>query len=386
MKHGEIRTLVFCFLFFGCAVGLADNCMGLFAGAIRSDMGYSTASVSMIMTVINLAVAACIPLVSALIQRTDIRKILLSGIGACSLGLIGLSLSRNLALMYMCAVLIGAGIAFFSTIPVTYLLVSWYGAKSGTATGIVMASSGIFGAVFNPVFSRCIEAWSWQNAMRFEALLVLVLTVPGACMTKPGTAIVGRGTKEKKKTRFSLSWMPFYLCAAVFPYIGAFTNHLTLLGTSLGMSLSFSASMMSLCMTANICSKAALGWLSDHTEPVKAVSVFLVLAAAGMGLLLCGEGHPALLLAGAFLSGAMSSTFTVGMAVLCRGAGEDYEHVYAFSNLLVSLVFAAYTSLVGMMKDMSGTYSPAIVLGIVSAGIGLLLCRIIGSEKKNQNA
>lgn len=376
----KTRNLIRCCLCFGGAVGLLNNCMGTFVNAIRTDLALSTGSASFMITLMNLSSAAFMPLTSHWMVRRPLRKLMSFGSILAAVCLLIVSMSSSLPLFYAACIGMGAGQCMLSILPVTFVLMSWYGQKSGSATGIAMAGSGLFGALANPLLSQIITRSGWRIAVIVQILVFLTMTLPAAMGIRKGNAVPSIQAKVKKQPRdhFSASYALIYMGSVLFSYIGALNPHMSMIGTETGYPLAFASWMVSLSMAANILSKFLLGWLSDRISPMHAVSLFLLISISGMILLLEAESSRLAALMGALLFGFIASTFTVGIAVLTRAAAsEQYNGVFSAANMLVSLSYALSASILGALRDIGGSYDLALWTCLAAASAGIVCCQFL---------
>ncbi|GMI31476.1 hypothetical protein TeGR_g4309 [Tetraparma gracilis] len=100
-----------------------------------------------------------------------------------SSGLLCLSYSTSIALACLSSFPIGCGCAIFALQTMT-IVQTWFGDNSrATATGIAMAGSGAGNFCISLALQRIIDGSGWRSALRYEALLVLVVSLFGSTLS-----------------------------------------------------------------------------------------------------------------------------------------------------------------------------------------------------------
>lgn len=383
MNSKNVIVVIRCCLCFGCAIGLVNNTLGLFTNAISSSMDVSVGNASLIITLENLAVAFFTPLLSRFLRIFKLNKLMSAGVIIACLGLI-LMTAGNLLVMYVAAVIAGIGIVMFSTVPVSYAIMTWFGQNNGLPTGITMGASGLLGAVANVILSDLILDFGWRKAMLIEAVVLFLLAFPSALGIKKGNAVISGKKVESSETQVNMKCVvALFIATVLMSFCGAVVSHMSLIGTGNGFSLSFAALMVSAAMISNIISKVATGYVADHLSPSYACIIALVATIFGTVLLLIGKNH-AMALIGAFLFGCITSTFTVGTSSLTVAiAPEKYAQLYSRVSMTVSLVYAVGAWIIGVIRDTAGSYNAVLMFALIAEIGGVLCCLAIQIMNKH---
>lgn len=378
--------LVRCCICFGCAVGLINDCLGIFTTAIVDDLQVGVGEFSIMLTLLNVASAlTTLLLVSRLIERVHIGALMGAGALICAVTFLAMSSFTSLAAYYLAGIVIGAGMSCFATLPVTYVLKTWYGLKNGLVTGIAMGCSGAVGVVANPVCSLLIESLGYRPGFRVIGLAFALLAVPAALTMRlgPERSETSVRTQEHVAPSFMVT-ARLMLLAACFTLMGCMTSHVSVLGQDDGYALSFAALMVSMVMVANIVFKTVLGLIADRMGALRATVMGIVLCMLGTGILLFGGGNQVLALIGAFLFGASSSLHTVAISLVSqRVAGDAYTAVFSKVTVTVALSYALFISLAGFLRDATGSYDAVLLLGIAVGVLALVLCRSFAANRRN---
>jgi MFS family permease len=170
---------------FACAVGMALSAptfliysFGVFIDPLTEDLGVGRGAVSLALSIGILFNLIAGPAIGVLSDRYGARRMVLIGVVALSLILMGYSLVQTVYHLYIASallVLLGAG-----TGPITYsrVIAAWFNRRRGLALGIALVGIGIGGAVA-PVLSQAfIGAYGWRMAYVFMGVLVFVISFP----------------------------------------------------------------------------------------------------------------------------------------------------------------------------------------------------------------
>lgn len=370
--------LVRCCICFGCAVGLINDCLGIFTTAIVDDLQVSVGEFSLMLTLLNVFSAlTTLLVVSHLIERVRIGALMGTGAIVCAATFLVMGFFTSLTAYYIAGMVIGVGMSCFATLPVTYVLKTWYGSKNGLVTGIAMGCSGAVGVVANPACSMLIESMGYRLGFRVIGLAFALLAAPAALTIRlgPERPATPAQAQERMAPSFTVA-VRLMLLATCFTFMGCMTSHISVLGQDDGYALSFAALMVSMVMIANIVFKTVLGLVADRVGALRATVLGIGLCLVGTAMLLFGGENQALALLGSFLFGASSALHTVAISLVTQCvAGRAYAVVFSKVTVVVALSYALFIALAGFLRDLTGSYVAVLLLGI-AVGVGaLMLCR-----------
>ena len=139
--------------------------------------------------------------------------------------------------------------------------------------------------------------------------------------------------------------------------------------------MSTGALMVSACMISNTAGKILLGTLIDRIGTKLSVSLYAALIVCG-ALLIVFSRNSAVLIAAAAMYGLCYSMGTVSTAMLTREmfGPAKYSRVYPKLAMTTTISNAVFTTVVGMLYDMSGTYSTVILF--LAALVILAFCML----------
>lgn len=395
----EVRSrffaLVRCCICFGCAVGLVNDCLGIFATAVTQDLHIGISQYSMTMTIINIVSAITTFGVSAMLQRYPLGRIMGIGAALCTASFLVMGSFVEIWQFYIAAVAIGAGMSCFSTLPVAYALQTWYGDKNGAVTGIAMGCSGVVGAIANPLCSALITGMGFRMGFFAIGILFTLFALPATVTMKSGPfapaarneADADAAEKNSEPTitspaaRTGRATVLLIALSMCFTFMGCMTSHMAVFGQDEGFSLQFAATMVSSLMIANILFKTLTGGVADRLGAIAATRMSIVISMVGCVMLLQLGHIQTFALIGALLFGASSALHTVAISLTTQYlARESYTKVFSKVTVAIALSYAIFISIAGAVRDLMGDYLLVFALALVAGIIALALTMAIRRE------
>ena len=282
------------------------------------------------------------------------------------------------------------------------IISNWFDQKNGVATSIALSFSGLAGAVFSPLFSFLISKVGWQQSYFIQAAALMAVTLPALLVKwtvtpeQSNLLPYGYEEKDKKQIRINLtgfniltvSFMCMYVFSVLHTSITGVSQHLSGFATSIGLSASFGATLMSLTMIGNISTKLIIGIISDRFGPICASVIMIAANMLSIGMLMAGmPGSNAMILTvGSFVFGSVYAVGAVGLPLLTRyffGQG-NYSQAYAKIGFLTSVGSSLSLTLIGYLYDFTGTYLYMLIFAMAFHIIDLCLLVIIMKKVKSE--
>lgn len=148
---------------------------------IAAEFKPSRAVMGLAMTGISGVSAILAPFLGALMDRISLRYMMITGALFLSAGFAALTLAQTFTqILITYAVLIAPANVLIGPVAITVLLSRWFVNRRGAALGIAIAGVAMGGVVFPPIIQGLLDNFDWREAMRYYAVLILVLTVVSA--------------------------------------------------------------------------------------------------------------------------------------------------------------------------------------------------------------
>ncbi len=372
-KRFPWKIVIAAMLIQGGALGVIANTLGILFSAVINDLGFRAGDLSLYYLIRSVVSAAVI---------TYTTRLYFSGHHRLVLGVLGTIYSVSISAMgffshlwqwYFAAVLSGIGMSCMIVV-LTIVLNNWFASNNGTVIGITLSSSGVAGAVFSPVFSKCITLFGWRiTALIMGVIAFGMIVLPGVFMLTPSPGLEGKlpyGEKAEEtgstETRNIVPGYVFLLCILAIggtSSLAQFNQQLPTFAQSLGYSLAVGAALTSCSMIGNLSGKVILGFMIDRLGVFKAAIILTGVIGGSFLLFLIGSGSPLLL----YIAGVCYGTcYGIGGLLLSilllniYGSGLYREKVSRLTA--INTFIAAFSgSAAPYVYDLFGTWSPVLI-------------------------
>jgi MFS transporter, OFA family, oxalate/formate antiporter len=176
-----IVTSAFLITFITCGVNFS---YGVFFLPIVNEFGWSRGLGSGVMLVAGIAYASTLPLTGILADRYGYKWVLAVSAGCLSLGLILSSTITELWQLYIfTGLLVGLSISASFAIPVA-LVSLWFTRKQGLALGIATLGISLGTATIPVLISYLITTTGWRPALLMAGVAVAVICIPATLLMR----------------------------------------------------------------------------------------------------------------------------------------------------------------------------------------------------------
>ncbi len=408
--HPAFKILLAC-----CAVqfgglGVLSNSIGVFFPAVSGDLGFTTAQITMHVTIRGVATMLTLPLAGRLINRYRSRYVLTTAAVMLVLSIGSMASFKMLWQWYLASVFYGIAGAFLFLNMSPILLTNWFSEKTGFAIGVAMAFSGLGGIVMNPVGNAIIQAFGWRVGYLAFAAIGAVFLLPstlfvlerspedigvtpygcecGKTVTgmDPGNTGVAGSKIPAVFRKNGVLWI-FLSVVLVTAFETVYMYHFPEYSLSVGLGTMIGSSMSSASMAGNLAGKLYLGWLNDRIPAKKVYLIGICMTAAGIGLIQIFGHSASLLLVGSFLYGTCMAltVVTIPLLILELFDRKSYATVLSAASMVTSAVGGVGTSLVGLIYDLSGGYGISFMIAQSGCILSVILIVVVYWLKTTKN-
>lgn len=394
-------TLAACCGIAASSIGMLTNSAGVFYSPVAAALGVGRGAFALHTSLCTLLAGFLSPVAARLMKKFPIRLLLTIGIlfscGSTAL----MSVTHSIWGFYVLGLAKGIGFAFCTLMPITTIIGNWFEARRGMATGIALAFSGLGGAIFSPMLTSLIQSVGWEKAYLLSAVISVVLALPGLLTLhytpeeiglapyggrpRPLRQESGKAGKTAPKVNVIGPALWFLCFLTLFnTAITGIAQHFPGISESWGMASQVGAAMMSAGMVGNIVSKLLIGVLSDKIGPFAACRTMMCTNLAALTiLLLVAPRASAVALAAAFFYGAVYSVSATGLPLLTRRLfGENYASAFSVVTLFTNTGSAFSLTIVGLIYDLTGGYTLALIGGILLDCANLVLLSLLSRREK----
>jgi sugar phosphate permease len=370
---------------------------------ILTELHLSRAATSLPFSLAKLESAVEGPLVGYLIDRFQVRVMLVIGTTLAGLGFILLSLTHDyvfFVLVFMGPLTLGfqSGFNHATMAAVNH----WFLRKRGLAMSIVQTGQAIGGVVIFPLVAVAVLKFGWRTAA-FLSGLVIFMTLPLVLRIRHSPESMGllpddeRRTSPSTGTVTSEHWLmhtqeftakealrtpTFWLLAAFHglrnvPYSGV-SVHLVPLLVWKGLDQPTAAFFVGLTAFSTVIVRPLMGWLGDFRSKQKIGAVGVLLGALGLVVLTYSDGAlwHMVVFAVLFACGEGINSVTWALVGDCFGR-KNFATIRGSISMLQSIAAMPGAVFTGWIYDQTQSYTYALIPFIISyAMAGLVLWRL----------
>lgn len=355
------------------------------------------------------------PIAGYLIDKYDIRILMIAGCVILGAGLLLHSQAMSPGIIYLSRSLMGISLGLVGVLATTVLVSKWFVRRRGAAIGILLTGTSIGGVVIPLIATPLIINFGWRTAMVLVSLIIWIILLPAIIFfvktrpqdigLLPDGSDVGQeeikdqalnikdqktgGLTLREALKTPLFWV-FALCAALvfYPIFVTTQQFILYLQTPrIGMSAQAAGYAQAALFAVSVGGKFFFGFLSDKMSPTRVMLFCCGIMFAATFVLFFLTASNALLFMLPFGLG-YGGTF-----VLLQRLVADYFGVREYGKILgaitvVETVGAAIGGiLTGRLADAAGgDYSQAFYGVAITTGMAFLLVVVLNfMVKSNQH-
>jgi MFS family permease len=365
-------------MIYATSSGIIVHTLPLLYPSLIDEFGWSRAQMTLPATVFFIFGAITSPPAGVLFDRFSVRRIMLVGVIGLIISLMCLPLMSALWQLVTVYLVFGLSLSLCGLTASMVILTKWFHEKRGRATGLLLMSSSLGGAIFPLILGAGIEALGWRGAIAFVSIMAVCMTLPALIfliIDRPATSTlnINLETNLSRKSlikkgptlRAAIQTPTFYLIAiatgSIWVAIIALTQHQSLhLVKDVGVDATLLPKVFSVFFACSVVGKFSFGWLSDYLN--KEFSMIISIIILGGGLLIIRSldaDDRVMLFAYAVLGGiGFSGAFTtIQLLIAQHFAGDSYGKILALIVMIDSLAGGIGTRVIAKMRDGSDSYT-----------------------------
>ena len=165
-----------CMLVMATAIGIVNNCFGLFIVPACEEMGFTRQAMGTTQTMLSLGYMLIALFSGAIFKENRLRKLMIFGSIVMCASYMLFAVARSLAVFYVVALVCSMAQALINLVPFSLIMNTWFNEKRGMAIGFVCAGSGLGGMLFNLLGGRLVQSIGWRpTVLVFTGIMCLVI-------------------------------------------------------------------------------------------------------------------------------------------------------------------------------------------------------------------
>ncbi len=325
-----------------------------------------------------------------MVDRFGPRRLMIAGILMAGAALIGLGSISTLGMFYFFYMLNALGYVCGGPLPNQVLLSRRFERSRGKAMGFAYLGIGLGGAAVPWISHTLVQHFGWQAALRTLGLLILLIALPAAFLTKdapkPRENRISAGPPQ---TRSAFTTLPFFLLTlgsmfSIAAVSGAQQNLKLFLSLDLHFSQGQATRVLSLVLAFSIAGRLLMGWLADRFPKKYVMLLIYLLVATAVPLLFAGHSRAAVFTFAAVFGIALGGDYMIVPLMTAELFG-----VQLLGRLLGVILTAGSVAeavspwLVGRLRDSTGSYGAGFLALI---GMALLSAAAVAGLPKGQKS
>ena len=379
--------------------GLGFYGLSVYVAALQRLHGWSAATVSAPVTVYYVAGALVTMVAGDLYHAWGPRAVVAAGGAAMAAGVAALGVIAHPWQLYPAFLVLALGWGTLSGAAINIIVAPWFQRRRGLAVSLAFNGATLGGVVIAPALILLTDRLGFARALALAALASLVaLLALAAGVMRRGPETLGQrpdgdpGSSERtgpapdsdhrrgdalRTWRFWSVSTPFALGLAA--QVGVLTHLVALVTPVLGAG--GAARVVSATTASALLGRLVTGVVIDRANRRLVSSATLVIQIAGVGLLAWAPTTGAIYAGCALFGLGVGNLTTLPALILAvEWPRERFSTLVGMVVGINQLTFAFGPSLVGVIRDWSGTYSPALIVCAALQAIAATLV-VLGGER-----
>lgn len=359
---------------------------------VMADIGCGAGEFMLYYSVSSIVTFLFLPTAGKLMEKYDIRLLLVAGLVLQAGSFAAFGLMKSIWGWYIMAIPLSIGSVFTTQIGGPVLIGNWFKKYNGLAVGIMMASSSLIGAVFQPFASSLITSLGWRYAYIGMGAVIAVVGIPAILLTirtnprkkgmrplgedSPPHTLAGNDTVPHGVTAHTAKKSTAFWFLVIFVFfvtaVASFSQHIPSYASQLGYDTNFAGAAMSFFMLGSLCGSLIFGLLSDKIG-AQATTIFaLACGITAMIVIIFGGDQPLLFSISTAVFGFSSAAVGTMAPILTTTIFGKKEYSKIYATVAMGMAFAGVVAMpgYGFIYDVLGSYIP--VLWIIA--VMLLVC------------
>jgi MFS family permease len=354
---------------------LTTFAFSFFVVPVCTDLNFDRGIFSLYLTIMMFTSMITAPFVGYIVNRVGLRRFMLIGCFLNTGCLVLFSFCNSLRSFYYVGAVMGLSSTAATNIVAVIIINLWIPENNGTYMGIVMAGTGLGGAIMSIILPYFLNVFGWRSSYILLAIIWCMLSLLAIILTgdRPNHENESTSPKthssniSKNNTNFAQvihSPVLYLFIAAIFLLTlgGNFLQHMPAYFTELGTAQIISGIIMSVLSFSLMLIKILEGFIFDKVRSTRFTSICSILFALGFGAILINK-LVALFIGAILMSTGMALIAVMPPLMASNLFGQQvFPAVWGIISLVISLGKAVSTPGWGMLYDKLGSYRPGLIV------------------------
>ena len=392
INRESLQAAAAAFLVLFCVVGMALWGLPFYYDFMVQQFGWTRGQVTSGNALSKLVVGPLFGFVAGwMVDHFGPRRLMIAGILMAAVALIGLGSISTLGMFYFFYMLNALGYVCGGPLPNQVLLSRRFEKSRGKAMGFAYLGIGLGGAAVPWISHVLVQHFGWQASLRTLGLLILVIALPAALLTKDTPAPKEiRASPKLAEVRSAFTTLPFFLLTlgsmlSIAAVSGTQQNLKLFLSLDLHFSQGQATRALSLVLAFSIAGRLLMGWLADRFPKKYVMLLIYLLVAAAIPLLFAAQSHTAMYAFAAVFGIALGGDYMIVPLMTAEIFGVQLLGRLLGVVLAAGSVAEAVSPwLIGRLRDSTGSYATGFLALI---GMALLsAAAVVGLPKGRKPA
>lgn len=384
LRYRGWRVVAACFLMALFCWGFAFYGHGVFLAELQRLHGWSTALISGASTATHLLGALLAAFVASVVDRLGPRILVLAGVAALAAATLLLTVIDRPWQLYAVHLLMSVGWMGLGLAAISTILGLWFAERRGLAISLALNGASAGGIVVAPALAFLSQALGFAAALRLATAVMLVVLLPVVVLWigRPAHRTAASAgpplpafTRAMAMRSFAFWTATASFALALVAQAGVLVHQIAFLDPLLGRALAGTAVVVTTGMA--VVGRLALGAVVDRLDPRLATALSLASQVVALAIMVLTTDPAALLAACALYGVSVGNIITLPALIIQREfAPAAFGMVVGLASAVAGLVGATGPGLVGLVRDLAGSYPAALaacaLLKVAAAGLVLM--------------
>ncbi len=372
--------------------GLFFQAYGAYAAYWMAEFGWSRTTISLAYSLHRTESGLLGPLHGWLLQRVSPRRVIVAGVVLLGVGFMVLSTVQNFVQFIAVFLVMAVGASLCGLLSLMTVLVNWFERRRATALSLMQTGMSI-GGLAVPLVALGLVAFGWRPMAFASGIVVIVVGLPIARLMRRDPEQVGLrpdgagpvdggdgGVRARRGPAFTVRqalrtwafWSMSIAHAAAVAVVAAVSVHFVIYANEAqGLSITAAASILALMTGVSIVGQLVGGVLGDRVDKRVLTTAGMLGHALAMVLLALAATPLAVIVAAVVHGVSWGLRGPLMGALRADYFGRDsFAAVMGSSSLIVMLGSVGGPLLVGIVTDLTGTYTSAFLALAALALVG----------------